>query len=86
MPHITSVPEVESMTDSIMGWFGFDQAYNYPFRPYAMIVACDLYAAGIRPDSLTREAIEEADGRADSRLTTMFTAIHGHYPSMRKGA
>lgn len=77
MSHITSVPAVETMTDRVMNWFGFDQAYNYPLRPYAMIVACDLYAKGVTPDSMTHLDIQASDTLATGgKLQAMFAAMH----------
>lgn len=76
MAHVTAVPAVEILTDRVMNWFGFDQAYNYPLRPYAMIVACDLYANGVTPDTLTHADIQTADARNDGRLSAMFAEMH----------
>lgn len=76
MTHATALPEVEELTDNLLNWFGWYGPADYPKRGYAMIVAANLFARGIRANTLTNEQAHEADTETGGHLTAMWDACH----------
>lgn len=74
--HATRFPLVEHLTDCVLNWYGFAEAWNYTLRPYAALVAIELHHRHSFPDSLTAEDIEEADRATGGRLREMWDALN----------
>jgi hypothetical protein len=74
--HKTSVPEVEALTDQVMNWYGMTDAYWYTMRPWAALVAIELYRAGYRAPNVTQDQIRDADRRTGSKMQEMWRAVN----------
>lgn len=74
--HVTRNDTIEQLTDQVMNWYGFTNAYDYAFRPYAMLIAIELDNRKARPDTLTKEQIEGADETTGGRMQEMWETIN----------
>lgn len=76
----TRFPLVEHLTDSVMNWYGFTEAWNYQLRPYAQFVAIELHTRRHTPAALTAEQIEEADKATGGNMRKMWDAVTNMNP------
>lgn len=66
---------VETLTDRVLGWFGFTHASDYTMVPDAMRVAIELHRTGVTPDTLTRSDIEAADAATGGIMIAIWESL-----------
>jgi hypothetical protein len=76
--HESVFPIIEELTDRVMNWYGFTNASDYRMRPWAMLVAIEIYGRwGHALDLLTATDIETADAAMGGKMKAMWSAVQG---------